>query len=92
VLALSAKSDYDADWVAAQCPGNVCTTRQAYDARQSARSKADAATVTMSVGGAVALGGVLLWALAPSSPSAPDVGRPRVAVGLASIAVTIGLP
>jgi hypothetical protein len=63
-LALSAKSDYDS--VAGECPARGCS-QNGFDVRNGARSRADAATVVMSVGGVVLVGGGLLWWLAPSS-------------------------
>jgi hypothetical protein len=77
VLALSAKSDYDS--VASACPPRGCT-QDAYDVRQSARSRADVATVTMIVGGAVLATGAVLF-FWPTHPSQPAAG---VAVGPAS--------
>jgi hypothetical protein len=72
-LALEAKSDYDA--VSAGCGARGCTTG-AYEARLNARSKADAATVTMIVGGAAVAGGALVFFLSN------DAAAPRVGVGL----------
>jgi tetratricopeptide (TPR) repeat protein len=61
-VALIARSDYN-DAIA-QCPGNICTQRGAYDATQDARSKANVMTI---VGGAgVALVGVGLYLILTS--------------------------
>jgi hypothetical protein len=74
VIAVGAKSDYDA--VASSCPARGCT-QDAFDARTSARSRADVATVMMIMGGAAFAAGVVLF-LWPSSAGAPRAG---VAVG-----------
>jgi hypothetical protein len=89
-LALSAKSDYQS--VATECPLNVCDQR-GYDVRNSARSQADVATITMAVGGVAALGGLLTWLLVPSADGghASSAGRPRLAVGPGSVALTVPL-
>jgi len=71
IVALVAKSSYDS--VAGDCPARGCTSA-AYDTRESARSRGDAATVTMIAGAAALAGGVLLFALAPDARAAPRVG------------------
>jgi hypothetical protein len=71
IVALAAKSSYDS--VAGECPARGCTTA-AFDVRESARSRGDAATVTMIAGAAVLTGGVLLFALAPDAPAGVRVG------------------
>jgi hypothetical protein len=71
VVALAAKSSYDS--VAGDCPARGCTA-SAFDVRQSARSRGDAATVTMIAGGAVLTGGILLFALAPDARDGVRVG------------------
>lgn len=58
ILALVAKSNYDA--VASSCPARGCS-RDAFDARESARSHADVATVVMIVGATAAASGALLF-------------------------------
>jgi hypothetical protein len=90
-LALAAKSNYES------APGcnaaNVCP-QQGYDARNNARSQADVATVVIVAGGAVAVGGLLMWLLAPTpggAHSSSDVGRPHIAVGPGSVALTVRL-
>jgi hypothetical protein len=85
-LALSAKSDYDA--VSGECPAHGCTT-DAYDARQSARSRGDVATATMGVGAAAIAGGALVWFLGPDTQS--DRTRARVAFGPGSAWLTVPL-
>jgi serine/threonine-protein kinase len=89
-LALSAKSDYDS--VASHCVANVCDSHASYDVRMGARSRADAATLTMSLGGAAVLGGMLLWFLAPEPSTGHDVGRPHVSIGPGSVALSTRLP
>jgi len=78
VIALVAKSDYDA--VAASCSSRGCT-RPAFDARESARSRADLATATMIVGAAAAAVGavVFFW---PSTNANVTVGANEVRVGV----------
>jgi hypothetical protein len=87
-LALSAKSDYES----VNCPSEGCNVHD-YQVRTDARSKADIATVVMSVGGVAALGGLLLWFLTPSSTGSQssDIGRPHLAIGPASVGVTMRL-
>lgn len=85
-LALSAKSDYDA--VAGECPARGCTT-DGYDARTSARSRGDVATVTMSIGAAAIAGGALVWFLGPRSPN--DSARARISFGPATAWLTVPL-
>jgi hypothetical protein len=77
-LALGAKSQYDS--VASQCPANVCS-QNGYDTRNDARSRADVATVVMSVGAAVAASGVVLWLLEPSQRTSVGIGSGTVHVG-----------
>jgi hypothetical protein len=89
-LALSAKADYDS--VASHCVANVCDSRSSFDVRMAARSKADVATLTMSIGGAAVFAGMLLWFLSPQPGNGHDVGRPHVAIGPASVALSMGLP
>jgi hypothetical protein len=62
-LALSAKSDYGS--VAGECTPRGCN-QDGFDVRNSARSRADVATVFLVVGAAAVVGGGLLWWLAPS--------------------------
>jgi hypothetical protein len=83
-LALAAKHDYDA--VSGECPARGCTT-DGYDARQSARSRGDVATVVMGVGAAAVVGGALVWFF--GSDAASD--RAHVAVGPASVWLSVPL-
>jgi hypothetical protein len=85
-LALSAKHDYDA--VSGECPARGCST-DGYDARQSARSRGDVATVTMGIGAAAVAGGALVWAFGSDSQS--DSARARVAVGPGSVWLRVPL-
>ena len=82
IIALVAKSDYDA--LAASCPSRGCS-RPAFDARESARSRADVATVALLVGGAAVAGGALLFFW----PSGPSDTRASVAVSGTGARVTI---
>ncbi len=85
-LALAAKHDYDA--VSGECPARGCTT-DGYDARQSARSRGDVATVVLGVGAAAVAGGALLWFF--GSDSSGDAARAHVAVGPASVWLSVPL-
>ena len=76
-LALSAKSQYDS--VASECPPAGCNP-DGFDARTSARSRADVATVVLVAGAAAVAGGALVWMLAPSRPVSVGVGAGTVAV------------
>jgi hypothetical protein len=89
-LALAAKADYDS--VANECYPTGCTPK-GFSVRNDARSQADIATVVMSVGGVAAVGGLIMWFVAPDSGSShsSDVGRPRLSVGVASVGVTVPL-
>lgn len=63
VLALAAKSKADA----AQCDANdVCASRADVDQRAAAVQQANVATIVVGLGGALAVGGALLWLTAPS--------------------------
>jgi hypothetical protein len=85
-LALSAKSDYDA--VSGECPARGCST-DGYDARQSARSRGDVATVTMGIGAAAIAGGALVWLF--GSDAHGDATRASVAVGPGSLWLRVPL-
>jgi hypothetical protein len=84
-LALSAKSDYDG--VASQCPPRGCT-QSAYDTRENARSRADAATVVMIAGGVLAAGGAVLFFM----PSTSGRSTAAVGVGPGGVRVSLALP
>jgi hypothetical protein len=86
-LALGAKGDYDA--VASECRPRC--TASAYDARQSARGRADVATAAMLAGAAAITGGALVFFLGGRSGAAHDaaIARPRVAIGPMSVDVTL---
>lgn len=71
-LALSAKSDYTS--VAGDCPPRGCN-QAGFDVRNSARARADVATVFLAVGAAAVVGGGLLWWLAPSSAPSSSATR-----------------
>jgi hypothetical protein len=89
-LALTAKSDYDS--VAAQCPGNVCASH-AYNVRVDARARADWATGTMVVGGLAAVGGLLMWLLAPDQGATrpSDAARAQLVVGPGTVGLSVPL-
>jgi hypothetical protein len=82
VLALGAKSSYDS--VGSECGPRGCT-RNGFDVRNSARSRADVATGVLGVGAAAIVGGVVVWVAAPS----PHV---RVGVGPGGVALGVTLP
>jgi len=63
VLALNAKSDYGS--VASDCTARGCN-QEGFDVRNSARSRADVATVFMAGGAAAVVAGGLAWWLAPA--------------------------
>lgn len=69
-VALVARSDYN-DAIA-ECPGNVCVSRIAFDATQDARSRANAMTF-VTVGGVAMIGAGV--ALLLTSKIAPTVGE-----------------
>jgi hypothetical protein len=76
VIALVAKSDYDA----ASCPPRGCS-RPAFDARESARSRADVATAAMVVGAIAATAGAVIF-FWPSSNTSVVVGANEVRFGV----------
>jgi hypothetical protein len=71
-LGLSAQSNWDE----ANCPNNVCVTRDDQTLAESAKSRADWATVAFSAGGALVVTGVVLFLTAPSEP-ATSASAPR---------------
>jgi hypothetical protein len=73
VLGLTAKSDYAS--VAGECPARGCN-QDGFDVRNSARSRADVATVFMAVGASALVGGGLLWWLSPGHVGAQAVLGP----------------
>jgi hypothetical protein len=86
-LALAAKSDYDS--VGKECPAQGCTS-SAYNTRVNARSQADVATATMLIGAGAAIGGALLFFLAPTNASTARASTIRVGVGPGSATMTVG--
>jgi len=66
-LALSARGDYGS--VAGECTARGCN-QDGFDVRNSARSRADVATVFMAVGATALVGGALAWWLAPGHGAA----------------------
>jgi hypothetical protein len=76
-LALGAKSQYDS--VANECSAQGCS-RDGYDVRNGARSRADVATIVMGVGAAAVAGGVLLWLFEPSRVTSVGMGAGTVAL------------
>jgi hypothetical protein len=66
-LALSAKGDYGS--VAGECTARGCN-QDGFDVRNSARSRADVATVFMGVGATALVGGAIAWWLAPGHGAA----------------------
>jgi hypothetical protein len=79
-LALSAKSDYAS--VAGECPPRGCN-QDGFDVRNSARARADVATVFMVVGAAAMVGGGLVWWLAPSGHAGAQAVVGPGSVGIA---------
>ena len=63
IVALAARQDYAN--AAGDCPGGACTTREAYDATQDARFKAN--MMTFVAGGGVALVGVGVYLIVTSA-------------------------
>lgn len=80
VLALHAKSDYDA--VGDECPARGCNAA-GYDARIEAIRQAGVATGVIVAGMMVAAGGVALWWLAPSGGG----GHAEAVVGPGSVGI-----
>jgi serine/threonine-protein kinase len=74
-------------WSSAQprCPNGGCD-QQGYDSWSSSRSSATASTVAFAAGGAAVAAGVVLFLLAPSSPS-----QSRVGVALDRVSFTVDL-
>jgi hypothetical protein len=62
VLGLVAKSSYEG---ASGCSGTICTDPNGLTTSNSARNLGNAATVVLIAGGAVALGGAVIWFTAP---------------------------
>jgi hypothetical protein len=61
------------------CAGDVCTTQSSFDARSSARSAGDAATVSFVAGAAALAIGAVVWLTAPRG--APEsAGSARVVI------------
>ena len=61
------------------CPNNLCTDPSGVELHNEASSDAFIATVTMTAGAVAVVGGVLLWALAPSAKSdAPKQARQAI--------------
>jgi uncharacterized protein (TIGR03382 family) len=78
---LEAKHDNDESLAPGLCGASHCTT-MGYDLRESATTNATAADIAFGVGGAAALGSVLLYALSRRrpEPSMLRVGRGTVAL------------
>jgi len=88
VLALAAKSSYDG---AAGCSATACTDESGFEARNSARSQGNVATVVFFAGAAAVVGGGVLWLTAPSSTSAASRGSAAtIRLGLAPGAAFVG--
>jgi tetratricopeptide (TPR) repeat protein len=85
IVALAARQDY-ANAVDA-CPGGMCTTREAYDATQDARFKAN--MMTFVAGGGVVLVGVGVYLIVTSAGK--RVEQPGVSVRPLASPNTIGL-
>ena len=85
-VALAARQDY-ADAVV-DCPGGACTTREAYDATQDARSRANVMTFVM--GGGVALVGVGVYLIATSAGKKIEQAPVSLTVAPGSVGIAIG--
>ena len=86
VVALAARQDYARN--VQQCPALLCTTREAYDATQQARSRANLMTI-VGVGG-LALAGVGIY-LIVASKGAPAERHARVLPLLAPDAIGVAI-
>ncbi|MBI5534031.1 MAG: hypothetical protein HY898_15020 [Deltaproteobacteria bacterium] len=89
ILALSARSKWEDAKV--NCPDNQCETEADVQNAHDARSRANVATVVMSVGAASLVGGAVLWLLAPSSTQRGASADLRVApiVGQGSAGISL---
>jgi hypothetical protein len=76
-LGFAAKSSYDG----AACEGSVCENEAAKQERDSARQQGNVATGIFVAGAALAVGGGVLWLLAPSSSKTAATHGLRVGVG-----------
>lgn len=85
-VALAARQDY-ADAVV-DCPGGACTTREAYDATQDARTRANVMTFVM--GGGVALVGVGVYLIATSAGKKIEQAPVSLTVAPGSVGIAIG--
>lgn len=86
-VALAARQDY-ADAVV-DCPGGACTTREAYDATQDARSKAN--MMTFVAGGGVVLVGVGIYLIVTSAGKKIEQSAPAVTVHPVATPDSIGI-
>jgi hypothetical protein len=86
-LALAAKSSYDG---AQGCTDTACTSQDGFNARNSARSQGNVATVVFFVGAAAVIGGGVLWLTAPSSSAASGRSAGTLRVGVAPGAAFVG--
>jgi len=84
-LALSAKSQYDD----AQCTGGSCSQAGA-DARDAARGKGSIATIVMGIGGALLVGGVVLWLTAPTVASKSSASNVTLRAGVTPSGFVLG--
>jgi tetratricopeptide (TPR) repeat protein len=87
-VSLIARSDYN-DAIA-MCPGNLCTTRAAYDATQDARSRANAMTFVAAGGIALIGAGVFLVLTSKGEPIPVEgklTARPLLAPDAVGIAI-----
>lgn len=89
MLAWSAR----ARWIdaKARCPDNQCQTQLDADQARDARSRAIVATAVISGGALGAVGGALLWILAPSTVQQPGSADLRIApaIGLHSVGIQV---
>jgi hypothetical protein len=84
VQALSKNSDSNAN---GNCTGNVCN-QTGYDARNTARSDGDIASVLVGVGAAAVVGGVVLWLTAPKGEQS-KASASHVVVGVGPMGIDV---
>jgi|SRR5687768_1565441 len=89
-VALIARSDYNA--AIAMCPGNLCATREAFDATQDARRRANMMSIVGGAGIVMVGVGVFLVVTSKGEPVAADRVTARPLVAPDTIGVAIGGP
>jgi hypothetical protein len=82
LLGLSARSSANG----VDCPNNHCSSQADADQRNAAVSRGNLASVFVGVGAALAVGGVVVWLVAPSDPKAAGV----TTVGVSPTGLVLG--